>query len=360
MNIFKILSSNDGSINEPNVSSFLAYLLNPNEDHGISSLLLQEILQDIITVDNNLFKKIQFEDRVTDLSKLSGYTVNIVPELTVNLNKKGKSKRRDIDILIEIYDDSKNEIIYSICLENKITDQSIIRHDSQLQDELIGLQNYYKDQGETPEIYVVYLTLSPSTTASDSFDKLDYDKKHHIFWRNHENSVFNKILNIFDKEKLGLIDPINDQTSYLIRSFLAFIQTNFKSYIEEKNEKIEKKKYGKPVIDYLNDFAKTLNVSQEYEVKLLREEFSNYILELTGIELHKMTRNAHILFSTINEKNRCHYSVKSPEDTRKNIFVYPTDSKKIIKVFNPKDFLDEKIYYKNEGVVDFIKVKDVY
>ena len=61
MNIFKILSSNDGSINEPNVSSFLAYLLNPNEDHGISSLLLQEILQDIITVDNNLFKKIQFD-----------------------------------------------------------------------------------------------------------------------------------------------------------------------------------------------------------------------------------------------------------------------------------------------------------
>jgi len=34
MNIFRILSSNDGSINEPNVSSFLAYLLDPNEDHG--------------------------------------------------------------------------------------------------------------------------------------------------------------------------------------------------------------------------------------------------------------------------------------------------------------------------------------
>lgn len=42
MNIFRILSSNDGSINEPNVSSFLAYLLDPSEDHGISNLFLLE------------------------------------------------------------------------------------------------------------------------------------------------------------------------------------------------------------------------------------------------------------------------------------------------------------------------------
>ena len=41
MNIFRILSSNDGAIKEPNVSSFLAYLLNPNEDHGISGMLLK-------------------------------------------------------------------------------------------------------------------------------------------------------------------------------------------------------------------------------------------------------------------------------------------------------------------------------
>lgn len=47
MKIFRILSSNGGSINEPNVSSFLAYLLDPGEDHGISSLLFQELLNDI-------------------------------------------------------------------------------------------------------------------------------------------------------------------------------------------------------------------------------------------------------------------------------------------------------------------------
>ena len=46
MNIFKILSSNDGTLKEPNVSSFLAYLLDPNEDHGLGDSLLKSILSD--------------------------------------------------------------------------------------------------------------------------------------------------------------------------------------------------------------------------------------------------------------------------------------------------------------------------
>ena len=77
MNIFRILSSNDGSINEPNVSSFLAYLLDPGEDHGISSLLLQEILSDIAGSNKNFLSKIQYNNRITDLSKYSGYSINI-------------------------------------------------------------------------------------------------------------------------------------------------------------------------------------------------------------------------------------------------------------------------------------------
>ena len=46
MNIFKILSLYDGSIKEPNISSFLAYLLDLNEDHGLSDLLLKNIILD--------------------------------------------------------------------------------------------------------------------------------------------------------------------------------------------------------------------------------------------------------------------------------------------------------------------------
>ena len=355
MNIFRILSSNDGSINEPNVSSFLAYLLDPNEDHGISSLLLQELLNDITEINKDFLAKIQYNNRIADLSKYSGYSINIIPELSVNLEKKGKRKRRDIDIIIEIIDDKTSEIIYSICLENKITDSSIIKNDSQLEDELKGLENYYSESNLKPEIYIIYLTPVPSNASSNSFEKLDYDKKYHLFWDNHENSVFNKLIKIFKNEQDGLIDPINNQSSYLIKSFLSFIKTNFKSYVEERKEKLEKKSYGKPVIDLLKDFSKTLKEDEEYTIDFIRNKFSEYVLNLSGIELHKTTRNIHITLSIVNEKNRGHYNVKSANDERKNIFRYSVNSRKKIKLFNPEIDTEIEIYYRGEDGIESLK-----
>lgn len=359
MNIFRILSSNDGSINEPNVSSFLAYLLDPSEDHGISSLLLQEILNDITETNKNFLSKIRYNNRITDLSKYSGYTINIMQELSVNLEKKGKRRRRDIDIIIEIIDNKTNEIIYSICLENKITDSSIIREDLQLEDELKGLQNYYSESNFSPEIYFVYLTPTPSIVSSYSFEKLDYDKKYHLYWDNGENSVFNKLLKIFNNEKEGLIDPINNQSSYLIKSFLSFIKTRFKSYIEEKREKLEKKNYGKPVIDLLKDFSTELSPNLEYEIDYVKNKFSEYVLKISGIELLNSTRNAHISLSIVNEKNRGHYKVKRADNARKNIFYYSDDSRKKIILFNPDVNTEIDIFYKGEEGIESVKAKEV-
>jgi len=352
MNIFKILSSNDGSINEPNVSSFLAYLLNPNEDHGISSLLLQEILNEFILKDVKFLDKIQYKNRITDLSNYSGYSINVLPELSVILNKNGRKKRRDIDILLEIKDNKTNKLFYSICIENKITDASIIKNDTQLEDELKGIRNYYLDSDESPEIYFIYLTPFPSKISEDSFSKLDLDKKIHLFWNKHENSVFKKLIKIFNDENKGLIDPINNQTSYLIKSFLSFIKTNFKSYQEERREKMERKNYGKPVIDHLNDFARTLDKDKEYSMDNIRKQFSQFVLKNSGIELHNATRNAHITLSTVNERNRGHYGVKRPDNQRKNIFFYSKDNHKMLKLFDFKRDKDIRIYFKSEDEIE--------
>lgn len=359
MNIFRILSSNDGSINEPNVSSFLAYLLDPGEDHGISGLLLQEILNDITGSNKGFLDKIQYNNRITDLSKYSGYTINILPELSVNLEKQGKRRRRDIDIIIEIIDNKTNEIIYSICLENKISDSSIIRDDLQLEEELQGLQDYYLESNLSPEIYFVYLTPTPSRISSDCFEKLNYDKKYHLYWDNHENSVFNKLLKIFNDEKEGLIDPINNQSSYLIKSFLSFIKTHFKSYIEEKREKLERKNYGKPVIDLLKDFSATLSQNKEYGIYDVKKMFSEYVLKESGIELLHSTRNAHISLSIVNEKNRGHYNVKRPDNDRKNIFFYSDDSRKRLVLFNSDIHTDIDVFYKGEDGIESVKAKEV-
>ncbi len=354
MNIFRILSSNDGSINEPNVSSFLAYLLNPNEDHGLSSLLLQEILNEFLTIKSDYLNKLQFNGRITDLSNYSGYSINVLPELAVNILHENKKKRRDIDIVLEITDSNDNEILYAICIENKITDSSIIKNDSQLEDELDGLNNYYSENKLKPEIFVIYLTHTPSDISTASFDKLDYERKYHLYWDNHDNSVFNKLIKIFNNENQALIDPINNQTVYLIKSFLSFIKTNFKSYIEERQEKLEKKNYGKPVIDHLIDFANSLSFDESFSINSMKKRFSDYVKKKSGIKLHNATRNAHISLSIVNERNRGHYSVKRADDKRKNIFYYTDKSKKTVKRF--RIGINEKIqiFYKKDGEIEFI------
>ena len=355
MNIFRILSSNDGSINEPNVSSFLAYLLDPNEDHGISSLLLQEILNEFVEKDEKFLSKIKFGNRITDLSKFSNFTINIIPELSVKILKDRKEKRRDIDILIEIIENKTKEILYSICLENKITDSSINKRDSQLEDELEGLKMLYSESGVSPEIYVIYLTPSQSKISTDSFEKFEYEKKHHLYWNDDKNSVFNKLIKIFNKENEGLIDPINNQSSYLIKSFLSFIKTNFKSYVRESLEdKLEKKNYGKPVFDLLGDFAATLEFNEVYEIKDIKNQFSEYVLKISGKELEKGTRDPHIIGSIVNNEKRGHNNVKKPDDIRKNIFYYSDYSKKNIIRFNPKLDKNIKVYFGDGHNPEFI------
>jgi hypothetical protein len=357
MNIFRILSSHDGSINEPNVSSFLAYLLDPNEDHGLSALLLQELLEQFILLDDQFLNRIKYQGRITDLSKYSGFKVHILPELTVNLNGQGAKKRRDIDILIEIVDAKTDELIYAICLENKITDQSINKKDSQLEDELKGLQALYREMDLDPEIYVLYLTPFPSEISDFSFEKLNYDRKCHLYWNGHQDCLRNKLLQLFAREDEGLIDPINDQSSYLIKSFLSFIQTDFKSYIEERREKYEKKSYGKSVSEHLYDFVQTLEYDHEYDLAELKRNFSDFVHQRSGEELNPGTRNAHFIQAIVNDRNRGHYSVRTPDDSKRNLFYYPAESnRKRLKRFSLDISENVRIYFKGEDEIEFISL----
>jgi hypothetical protein len=364
MNVFRILSSNDGSINEPNVSSFLAYLLDPNEDHGLSSLLLEKFLMDIIKSDNNFLSKIQFENKIADLSKNSNFSVTVRPEYSVYREiEGGQKKRRDIDIVIEVKDEKTGIILYSFCIENKITDDSINKKDTQLEEEIKGLQNEYSNTKNT-DVFMIYLTNRPSRKSSESFSKLDYDKKIHLHWydpNGKENSVFNKIVSIIEEGDRGQIDPINNQVSYLLKSFLSFIKTDFKSYIKEKKKQLEKRDYGVPVIDLLNDFSNTLDEKSEYEVKSIREDFSKYVLEKRGVEIKNNTRNAHISLATVNEKSRIHHNIDRKDFDRKNLFYYTDlESKKVLKLFSKEANGNVVVYFKgSDGELDSVNAKEI-
>ena len=129
--------------------------------------------------------------------------------------------------------------------------------------------------------------------------------------------------------------------------------------MEEKSEKLEKKKYGKPVIDFLKDFSIMLCPNTEYEIDVVKNKFSEYVLNISGIELLHSTRNAHISLTIVNEKNRGHYNVKRPDDERKNIFYYSDDSRKKIILFNPDINTKIDVFYKGEDEIESVKAKEV-
>lgn len=334
MNIFKILSSYDGSIKEPNISSFLAYLLDLYEDHGMSDLLLKSVIQDFQTLNPKFFEKLKLFD-------LSQYDVKINPEYSVFLG----NKRRDIDIVIEFYGENKLEPIYSLCIENKITDSSIQKNDNQLKDELVGLQKEYKENNWNTEIYFCFLTLEDSKKSSEEFDSFEYDKKLHLHWKG-EKSIQEKILNILEQERTGEIDPISEDSKFLIKSFLAFIKTNFKSSLEEKSENSERMNYGKPAREHFIDFIQSYDFNTDYDKSTIRKDFTKYIKETCNKDINQSQLSCLLYEITANEKNRIHYNVNQDNFESRNILYYPDISnKKILRRYS-KEIKDIDIFYK--------------
>ena len=334
MNIFKILSSYDGSIKEPNISSFLAYLLDLNEDHGLSDLLLKSIIADFKEKNVKFFEKLK-------LSDLSQYNVHINPEYSVFLN----NKRRDIDIVIEFYDENKAEPIYTLCIENKITDGSIQKNDNQLREELEGLQKEYSDNEWKTDIYFCFLTLEDSPKSNEEFNAFMYDKKIHLFWKG-EKSIKSKILDILEQERTCEIDPVSEDSKFLIKSFLSFIRTDFKSTLEEKSDRTEYKNYGKPTREHFRDFIQNYEFGKDYEKSGIRKDFTKYIKDKCNENINQSQLSCLLYEITVNEKNRIHYNVKQDNVESRNILYYPdTNNKKILRRYTP-DLTEVEVFFK--------------
>ena len=334
MNIFKILSSYDGSIKEPNISSFLAYLLDYYEDHGLSDLLLKSLIFDFKEINSDFFKKIKLND-------LTQYEIKINPEYSVFLG----NKRRDIDIVIEFYTENSSEPIYSLCIENKITDNSIQKNDNQLKEELEGLQKEYKENEWKTEIYFCFLTLEDSKKSNDEFNLFSYEKKIHLFWKG-EKSVLEKILQILEQERNGEIDPISEDSKFLIKSFLSFIRTDFKSMLEEKKEKDERTNYGKPTREHFIDFIQNFEFGKDYEKSELKKEFTKYIKEKCNKDINQSQLSCLMYEITVNERNRIHYNVTLDNYETKSILYYPNiENKKILRRYT-KELKDVKVFVK--------------
>jgi hypothetical protein len=280
MNIFKVLSDGDGRIHEPNVSAFLASFLDPKQSHGIEGKLLELFLRPLAMKYPDDFDFLLSEDssKMTDLSLKSNFDVRVQPEKTVKaIYKKGPHKRsgdHDIDIVIEMrieQDGHAEELPLVVCVENKIRDGSVRKGSNQLIQELDGLISHLRKNPvgskplglppPIPTIAFIFLTRDYSSIAIAEYnDYLSEAAKRqgngirvfsaHLVWSDiikdneqRQMSVYYQLAEILQLDSHGEIDPLHEHTKYIIKSFMSFVKSGFRSYREET--KAAKKDYSK-------------------------------------------------------------------------------------------------------------------
>ena len=365
MNILRVLASGDGSINEPNISALLGYLLDPSEDHGISNHLLNSILKD--------FNK--------DLpSKVAGDKWECFVYLETRMDfddddkksKKGKKNRRDLDVLVTFRqkDKDKGAPDYILGIENKINDGAL--QSDQLKDEWYLLKQNYPDS----TIYFCFLT-PPTTRSNKEFkefvqaDPVINNFVEHLYWKRPEKpgkndfcsstgrrpsqSLSEKLCDILEKERRGEIDPIPVESVCFIKSLLSFIRTDFET--ETKQVVNERRKYKKSWFEYLE----TLLQEYDFNTDINRGELKGAYLKTvqddnTEVFDSDNTEN-NLVVGTVNDPSRCSRNlVKVGNHERYDVLYYPNENDKmVLRRFdkgNPPPGV--KIYCKQDGQIGFI------
>ena len=132
MNIFKVLASSLDTFRETQVSVMLAWLLNPNMEHGLEFVFLKKVLHKIIT-DKKLLDELDNILRPILRSGRHKEKQNIEIDIEYDVG----TSRPDIVVFIN------NKYVFSI--ENKIYSTSIESEGNELKRQYDGLKEKCKD-----------------------------------------------------------------------------------------------------------------------------------------------------------------------------------------------------------------------
>lgn len=288
MNIFEILSQGKGSVNEENISAFLAYLLNPNETHGLKDIFLKRFLT---LIDNNLAT-----DDTLQLNDI------LLEERFYN----SKNDWCSLDITLRLNNLSNRDIF--IAIENKINKQAFKQ--KQLQNEI----NYMCFSEEIQEykkkkiiLILPYENKAPNETIK-TIDETNGFEYANITW----NSILKILKDILTKENSCEIPPLCEYIRHTIKAFISYMEIkpkeitfdiyldNFKSikklrlqqfpskmaklFIVEKNEEEKTISVYKPLYNFLKE-CKKCEVSKSMNTRQIAQLFINTISSDQGKEL---------------------------------------------------------------------------
>ncbi len=330
MNIFKILNSGDGRLKEPNLSAFLAYLLNPKADHGLGSDFLGKVLQVFIDEHAKGSKEEKFlqplwsteetndeeEDKpyILDMSINSRFNVDVVLEKALRKieenqeekeeesRKKGKTKEI-VDIIIKITEHKKTgkedvgnlfekeEPVVLILLENKIKKGKKIREQlsQQYEASIKDLPNRMPEDEwfKWKKNICTILISTGEKEICEQFQSFknpksdDHLEKHnansiHLSWNDVDvddsyeqpsGSIKRILIDLLKENMDGTIPPINTYALDTMKALINFIEDDFRSDADDQQHGGKKGKVIKfPSIDALENAIPTLFTSGMWEL----------------------------------------------------------------------------------------------
>jgi len=266
MNIFKILATGDGSINEANVSAFLGYLLDPKADHALGDEFLKRFLKSL-DKSNELFEDdfydLDFQIFYEQAFKEENNAKQIVDLVIVGYQTKMDSGKESI---IHDFIANSKEIKKIFLIENKIRKGSLTK------EQLI--KQYKSTIHQIPDKYASSVTSIYLTPDEDKYveefnaTKYLLNNSFHIYWKSKLNeakdSILKILLGLLQDEVMGKIEPLNEYTLHTIKAFCLFIENEFKSERQIKTAK----KDGL----FIRDLHDNLNSFKEKYPKLIDEQ----------------------------------------------------------------------------------------
>jgi hypothetical protein len=311
MNIFEILCYGDGRINEPQMSSVLAFILDPSAPHGYKFAPLNEFINIFYEQGRITFKNLGLKNSSDIQNWLRSFKL-ISLDLELISNDENTRKRSDLDLVIRFYKETIPDL--TIIIENKINDGASRGRKNQLQEQYSSFSNELNEQNraieekrKTPPIIFVYLTpklISDKEMVNskqqweglqlheNSTDQ-DLDFKVNIAWEksnqeNNENapSITDLLQTILKNERDAVINPGSSHADLLFRSLIKFIKNKFK---KEDYAFVE---YGDNNFTIVSeyDFWKTWSVgnkkdSKNFALKVIEhiKEKSDRSLNLKGL-----------------------------------------------------------------------------
>jgi hypothetical protein len=230
MNIFKALSQGDGSINETNITSFLSFIFNETNEFSAPFLLLffDEIEKQLDDFSFNDIIKISgsnYRQRTIDFN--NKYTYSAIPEYRLQNN----GKIQDVDVLLTISEKfNENDCCY-ILIENKIKKSAFKKE--QCTEQYI-LFNKIEDFQENVPVFSILITPD-SEIFKGMLTDVQVKNPFSVWFKwetEKENSMVKLFRNLIELENKSEISPIDNNTQYIIKSFIDYIATELS--IKEK------------------------------------------------------------------------------------------------------------------------------